>query len=352
MFSTTETVRDFYGKVIFFSYEDFMSLIVNGNCCFICGSNPEEKPFNNEHIIPKWLLRKYNLFDKAITIPNNETINYSRYVVPCCGECNQFLGDNIETPVKVILENLLENEKTGERLLTEFTSENIKLLTIWLNLIYLKTHLKDTNLREKLDMRENPKSIFSTYERFMEDLHHVHCVARSIYTGFDISPNALGSISFINLENTNGIDQYGYGDNISFTMFIRLERIGIIHVLNDAAAVGSVMANWLNEIQGNINEIGIFQFRELYARYCYMNILIKNRPDFHSKFKYSERRLIEADRDDEILLDDEIPNILGVYIQHSLLDFSELIDLTDGEGSFNNLGTGEYSYLINNNNND
>jgi hypothetical protein len=82
------SIIDRVGKVIFFSAQRFVDDICLGNCCFICGAKPEHKPFNNEHILPEWLLRRYDLFSRTITLPNDRTVRYDRYTVPCCVDCN------------------------------------------------------------------------------------------------------------------------------------------------------------------------------------------------------------------------------------------------------------------------
>ena len=43
------SIVDSEGKVVFFSFDRFMSDIVRGNCCFICGVSPEAAAFNDEH---------------------------------------------------------------------------------------------------------------------------------------------------------------------------------------------------------------------------------------------------------------------------------------------------------------
>ena len=65
------SVEDTDGNIVFFSMERFVSDICEGNCCFMCGASPNEKEFNEEHIIPKWLLRKLDIFGLSITLPNN-----------------------------------------------------------------------------------------------------------------------------------------------------------------------------------------------------------------------------------------------------------------------------------------
>jgi hypothetical protein len=65
-----KSVLDETGKVIFFSTERFVNDICLGDCCFICGANPKDKPFNNEHVLPERLLRRYGLFAREIMLPN------------------------------------------------------------------------------------------------------------------------------------------------------------------------------------------------------------------------------------------------------------------------------------------
>ena len=169
------SIVDEDGKVIFFSTERFIRDICLGNCCYICGAQPHEREFNNEHILPDWILRRYDLFSKSITLPNLETIRYDRYTIPCCKVCNSFMGDIFEVPIS-------EAARRGAESVNEFIANGNGLkIFVWLGLIYLKTHLKDRGLRVQLDARKGNKRIADQYE--WEYLHHLHCVIRCFYTG-------------------------------------------------------------------------------------------------------------------------------------------------------------------------
>jgi hypothetical protein len=87
------SVIDETGKVIFFSTERFVNDICLGHCCFICGAQPESRPFSDEYILPEWLLRHFDLFSRTITLPNEGKIRYDRYTVPCCVDCNALMGE-------------------------------------------------------------------------------------------------------------------------------------------------------------------------------------------------------------------------------------------------------------------
>ena len=103
-------------KTVYFGFEDFKAKIVEGDCCFICGALKEEKEFNDEHIIPNWILRRYELHNRLINIATERNVQYGKYVVPCCKECNSQLGDLIETPLSKLLtktyDELVESLKT------------------------------------------------------------------------------------------------------------------------------------------------------------------------------------------------------------------------------------------------
>jgi|GEM_PF-4357372 len=91
------------GKILFFSLERFKREIVEGDCCFICGCSSDKHAFNDEHVIPDWLLREFDLQNKEISLPNRAGLKYSKYKVPCCAGCNSLLGQVLEVPVSKLL---------------------------------------------------------------------------------------------------------------------------------------------------------------------------------------------------------------------------------------------------------
>jgi hypothetical protein len=179
------SVVDDPGKVIFFSTERFVRDICLGDCCFICGASPESKPFNDEHVIPEWILRRYNLFTREIVLPNGNSVRYDRYKVPCCVDCNDTMGREFEKPISELVQG-------GADAVGEFVRTNSPmLLFLWMALIYLKTHLKDRSHRSYLDTRKGTGVIADGYD--WEYLHHVHTVVRSFYVGSRMRRRVIGS---------------------------------------------------------------------------------------------------------------------------------------------------------------
>lgn len=69
--------------------------------CFVCGDLPTTGP--GEHILPKWLQTKFELFDERLTLINGTFIPYRSLTVPCCAECNTGFLSKIEAEVQEIV---------------------------------------------------------------------------------------------------------------------------------------------------------------------------------------------------------------------------------------------------------
>ena len=93
------SVIDESGRVLYFSVERFIKDICDGDCCFVCGVSPSQAEFNDEHILPQWILRKFDLFGKRIGLPNDSHFRYGSYTIPCCEACNSQMARTFETPL-------------------------------------------------------------------------------------------------------------------------------------------------------------------------------------------------------------------------------------------------------------
>lgn len=62
------------GRILLISCKRFVDEIVMGDARLVCGASPRDKAFNDEHIIPRWVLKRFGLFDKKMTLPTGEFI--------------------------------------------------------------------------------------------------------------------------------------------------------------------------------------------------------------------------------------------------------------------------------------
>lgn len=59
------------------------------NQCFLCGLSLTAADVNSaEHIIPKWLQRRFDLWNEEIVLTNGTSIPYRQARIPCCTVCN------------------------------------------------------------------------------------------------------------------------------------------------------------------------------------------------------------------------------------------------------------------------
>ncbi|MFB6452162.1 hypothetical protein [Bradyrhizobium tunisiense] len=274
---------DSAGNVLFFSKERFVNDICLGRCCFICGAQPGSKVFNDEHIIPEWVLRKYNLFDRTITLPNNTTIKYSRYKVPCCEGCNSLMGRQIEQRISTVV------NAGPEAIQNHIANGNSLEFFVWLGLIFLKTHLKDRDFRIERDLRESDHKISDLYD--WETLHHLHCIVRCFVNGSHLDKEVLGSLGAFAAKSEGSLDEFDYGDLIEAqTMLLRLGDVVLITTFNDACgAINGAMPR-LERIAGPLSEI---QAREVMVDFAFMNLSLKERPQFHTECDLKNETLAE-----------------------------------------------------------
>ena len=259
------------GRTLFFSVRRFIKDICAGNRCFVCGADPAKVPFNDEHVLPDWVLRKYKLHQRQITLPNLSQYRYGNYQVPCCQQCNGDMGRLIEKPISNIVAGGVEAVRR------HLAQEGPLLLYTWLSLIFLKTHLRDRQFRVHLDQRKGNTKIAEWYE--WEELHHIHCVARSFHSRASVAQPVIGSFAVVEARNDPREENFDYADLYAArTILIRLDKVCFIAVLNDSgAALQYVNNNDLSRITGTPTGI---QLRELMARFALINMKLKERPIF------------------------------------------------------------------------
>ena len=317
------SIIDETGKVLFFSTNRFIDDICLGDCCFICGAKPGQKPFNNEHILPEWLLRRYNLFAGTITLPNGNKVRYDRYTVPCCAECNSLMGTEIEAPISNAV-------NAGSEVFADFIVKNCLLIFTWMGLIFLKTHLKDRKFRVHLDQRMGDEKIADQYE--WEYLHHIHCIVRCFYTNREIQQEAIGSMLGLPVRAQASQEQFEFGDlYLAQSMFLQLDGMAILAVFNNSGAAMSWFWQKLEKITGPISEL---QLRENMVEFAYLNLLLKERPTFQTDCDIREETCRIVGKRGSLELEDMNLELRGKLMLHAYQDMLPHIhnrDATDEE---------------------
>jgi hypothetical protein len=197
--------------------------------CFLCG----EEADTEEHIIPKWLQNKYNLWNQNLKLPNGSTIKYKDLKIPCCLSCNN--------KILSIIENHIKDE-----------SANNEEIWKWAAKMHYGIFRKDDFLEWD---RKNPTykigEIIKNDDPLEIDRHIIH----SIHGDFSTNPNPFGSVykfdfdkqydfAFIHLINPPAI-------------CINTGNIGYVVFINDGGLVSStVYAQKLYSIHNSECDIG------------------------------------------------------------------------------------------------
>ena len=260
------------GDLLYISLEKFLREICEGDKCFLCGKSYEEGK-TKEHIIPSWILRKFDLHDKLVTLPNETRMRYGAYVVPCCDPCNGKLSRVLETPLSSLI-------LSGFSDVAVYVEENgPEKLFVWMCLIFIKTHLKDESIRMHRDHSESNSSIAHELDYNREAFHHAYCLARSPYTKAQIQKDALGSFILFPVEESTTRENFDFIDaSYALTLGIIIGDVGMISVFGDAGAVlGALQERIIQRLNGSLNHN---QFRELVSQFACCRIHLKDNPRF------------------------------------------------------------------------
>jgi hypothetical protein len=328
---------DEHGKVLYFSCERFVRDICEGDCCFVCGASPADKPFNDEHVLPNWLLRRYGLHRRAITLSNDTTFRYDQYTIPCCSECNALMGREVEAPIRALIEQ-------GSQTIVEHVQREGPLrFFVWLALIFLKTHLKDGKLRWHRDLRQPDDRIGELHT--WEELHHLHTLARCFYTKCAVASEAFGSLLVMSVTQPPGVEPFDFADlSEAQTLLLRVDDVAFLAAFNDCAGAIQGLMPKLGRISGAVHEL---QLRELLAELAFVNLHIEHRPTFHTLIDgRSGEHSIEATRPPQFslkpmdkalrgrLLHRAIRHAIGRLHVPGFTDEQVLAGITSGEWTF------------------
>ncbi len=329
------SLEDAHGRVIYFSADRYMRDIIKGHRCFICGAVPGSKDFNDEHIIPAWLLREFKLHSRKVTLPNGSQINYGGYKVPCCRDCNTALGDIYERPVRELLSKGLDavckyNVRNGPWLIFG-----------WLALIFLKTHLKDLTYRLRVNRRQSDEKIGDLYD--YAALHHIQCLVRAPFTSAILRREVLGSFMTLPARSASEIraDAFDYGDIYhSRTVMLRYHGTAFVAALDDSGGALTLFKKNLKRITAPLFPA---QLREVHAYIAFLSANLTRRPRFRSGFD-GQDYVISASRPKSLRLKNPPDLSLGEFLLQSCATM--LRNRPDREEVAKHMREGRWSFLF------
>lgn len=246
-------MKTFYGEMTF-----------DMNHCFLCAIELNNENRTEEHIFPKWLQKKHNLWDQTLTLLNDTTIPYRQLKVPCCKECNNTKLSNVENEVREAFEKGIDFIREMDK--TILYKWIIKILY---SLLHKQLFLKK-NLKDKESNSIVTPEILKQYILVFEHL-------QSVMKNIDLDEKFASIFIFeLHKDMKNNLnEEFFYVDDILHTQFAILSNgIGIICSLGDTQAIKHRLEKYFEPFY-NI-KLSIIQFNQLIADVFYNRTLLLN----------------------------------------------------------------------------
>lgn len=278
--TTDITIRNDAGEVLLFSWSDFVTRVCGGLACFICGRTRADVGFDDEHIVPNWVLHAFDLHRSKITLPNGNPTLYGNYKIPCCEPCNSEMS-------RVIEQDMARLVKAGSGAIQDHVAAGGGLLPYtWMALVFIKLHLNDRRMKMHLDRRKGDGPISADY--VWEHMHHLHAVARAFHIGAEVRLEAMGSMFVFPVDAGEGdFDLLTFTE--AQTLYLQLGQTGIIAVFDDSCAAANRVAWILEKITGSVSPV---QARELTAHFALASLELMNRPNFWTYVSADRKQVV------------------------------------------------------------
>lgn len=227
--------------------------------CFICSEELGDHNRTDEHVVPKWIQRRYDLWDKEISLSNDTRIQYRKLTIPCCIECNGRLA-NLEQQIQQTIDK-------GYKAINGLPNF---LIWQWLAKIFLGLYYKELFLN--IDRSKPSKGKLMNPDLIRDlDLLHFWLQISWRHTESEFIPGSLVIIKTINFDDDE--IQFDLMDNfLSKTLAIRVEKVGFIAQFIDFGVHERNVQHILEMYKEH--EYNPIQFREFATKFFYKASLL------------------------------------------------------------------------------
>jgi hypothetical protein len=235
--------------------------------CFLCGRRLSKGNRSDEHVFPRWLQRRYDLWDKQLTLLNGTTITYRNLTIPCCRTCNS----RHLAPIERIVKRAVEKGPSAVRRLSKRT------LFLWLSKILYGILFKEGLLRGD---RRRPRAGRLVSRRYLKaiQIHHQFLQGSRIPIKFiDCFP---ASIFVYRLQRPpSGAYEFNFRDlPVALCVALQMGTVGIVAALHDARTQERAYGSLLRQYERFA--LHPVQFLELIAAIFYRTTLLNRIPKY------------------------------------------------------------------------
>ena len=179
-----------------------------------------------------------------------------------------------------------------------------------------------------------------------EKLHHIHSVARSIYSGCNIEHETIGSIHIFEMKPDSREESFDFADLYpTQAVLVKLGDIEIVSVLNDSCGAGNGFMNYSKRITGLVSGL---QLREILAHLGAVNARIKHRPIFFTQTDpLSGQSSICASVPEKFEMNAFDSKYFGKIMEFTCGDVVRQMENADKEQIIKLIIKGKYTFLFN-----
>ena len=235
--------------------------------CFLCGRRLTRSNRSDEHVFPRWLQRRYDLWNKQLTLLNGSHFHYRSLTIPCCRSCNtRFLS-----PIEQVVERAVRKGPAAVRRLSNRT------LFLWLGKIFygilLKEGLLRADVRDPRSRRLVPRTAVQSFR-----MHHYFLQGARVPMRFlDAFP---ASIFVYRVQRYREAErEFDFRDLPgALALAVRMGSVGIVAALQDGGAQRAYMGSYLDGYRPY--PLHPLQFSELIASFFYKATLFNRTPKY------------------------------------------------------------------------
>lgn len=237
----------------------FSDLQTAEDCCFLCGTRVSA--ITQEHVFPKWLQQRYDIWDQRIDLLNDTEIQYRSLRIPCCSTCNNEDLSKLES----VISSAVASGHEACRVLDE------RLLYMWAGKLFYGILRKEINLlRDRAEPGKESIIPASTLKSF-SNLHMFLQGIRGRHLFQSVPPY---SVLVCNLHDLGHPRNYCFRDSLVYmTTAVRMGEVGVIVVFEDAGLTTGSFGRYVAKVNGR--KLHPIQFDELYAKVTYQVSLIE-----------------------------------------------------------------------------
>lgn len=234
---------------------------IGPDLCFMCGLHiPEGSDQRTvEHVFPKWLLRKLDLWDGSVNQLDGRRLIYRRLTVPCCLSCNGMDLGPVEERVKTAFNEGFESFQQLDR----------RDLFIWLGKIYYGLIYRESFQPRDVRDQHGERLVPEEHLRSLAFHHFLLQTAAGLVNWVPELPGPASFHFFECLDHEDPLRRFDYMDDLLVPMLgLRMGTIGVVCVLQDWGRSEGVQQPHLMAAQRT--KLHPTQFREVYGRISYM----------------------------------------------------------------------------------